>query len=80
MSQLYRLNVSDFAKGAFSAVVAGFVFAVAGLMQTPDFNVFTADWGMILSFGINAAVAAFVGYIGKNFLSDSEGRPLGIGK
>lgn len=79
-SSLFRLNGKDFLKGAVSAVAAALVFTIAGLFAGGNFDLFTADWVSIGQIASNAAVAAFVGYLGKNFTSDSEGRPFGIGK
>lgn len=80
MSQLFKLNGKDFVKGAVSAVSAALVFTIAGLFSGGTFDLFTADWVNIGQMALNAAVAALVGYLGKNFISDSEGRPLGLGK
>lgn len=79
-SNLFRLNLNDFWKGAVSAVAAALVFTIAGLFSGGQFDLFTADWVSIGQMAANAAVAAFVGYISKNFISDSEGRPFGVGK
>ena len=73
---LFKLNVHDFLKGAVSAVVASVIFALAGVAQQPDFNVLLINWNSVF----NAAVGAFLGYLGKNLLSDSQGNVLGIGK
>lgn len=66
---MFRLNMSDVMRGLVTAVVAGCVFAIAGVFQQPGFDLFSADWGAILSMAINAGFAALVGYLGKNFLS-----------
>lgn len=78
MSGLFKLNSSDFLKGAVSAVVAALVFTIAGIFSTPDFNLFAADWSSILQTAVNAAVAAAVGYLGKNLMTDKEGAVLGV--
>lgn len=77
MSEIFRLNVKDFGKGAVTAVVAAVVITLYGVVSQVGFDVFSADWGGVLSSALNAALAAFVGYIGKNFISDSEGKVLG---
>jgi len=79
MSDLFKLNLTDLAKGAVSALIAGFVFALGGLFQSPDFNVFGADWGSILNTAVNAGFAALVGYLGKNLLTSKDGAILGFG-
>ena len=40
-------------------------------------DVFTADWGAILTTAVNAGVAAFVGYMAKNFVTDDGGQVFG---
>lgn len=78
MSNLYKLNQADFLKGAVSAVVAGVVWTIAGTFNQAGFDVFSTDWGMIISSAINAGVAAFVGYLGKQFMTDNEGKVMGV--
>lgn len=77
-SPMYNLNSNDFIKGAITAVFAGVLFAVVGFVQQPDFNVFTTDWSIILSSSVNAAVSAFVGYLGKNLFTDRSGKVFGV--
>lgn len=77
MSNLFRLNLNDLVKGAVTAVVAGFVFTLGGLLQTTGFNLFSANWGEILTTAVNAGFAALVGYLGKNLLTDDKGGVLG---
>lgn len=76
-SKLFSLGKSDFAKGAVSALIAGFIFAVGSAVSQSGFSIFSADWAMILDTALTAGVASFVGYVGKNFLTDSEGTLLG---
>lgn len=77
MSNLYKLNTNDFVKGLVSAVIAALVLSLVTFVNQPDFNVFNADWGAIANSGVKAAIAAFVGYIGKNFVSDGDGKVFG---
>ena len=79
MSALYKLNSNDFVRGAVSAVFAAFFFAIFSVVNQDNFNLFTVDWSAVVGTALNAAVAAFVGYLGKNFTSDSQGNPFGIG-
>lgn len=76
-SKLFKLNGQDFLKGAVSAIFAAVVFALGSVVNQAGFDVFSADWAQVVATMINAALAAFVGYIGKNFISDSEGVPFG---
>lgn len=76
-SAFLRLNTNDFIKGAVTAVFAGVIFAVAGVVSANGFDVFTADWGAIGQLALNAAIAAFVGYLGKKFVTDDQGKVFG---
>lgn len=71
-----KLNLKDLVKGGVSALIAGVVIALAGAMGG-DFNVFTANWGQVLTSAINAGISAFIGYIGKNLLTTTDGKFLG---
>ena len=76
-SELFKLGTNDFIKGLVSAIVAAFVITLYGVVTQAGFNLFTADWGVILNSSLNAGIAAFIGYLGKNFLSDKDGKVLG---
>lgn len=75
--EMFKLGSHDFFKGAITAVFTAVVVMLYGLVTQGDFNVFTADWGRIINDMFNVGMAAFLGYIGKNFLSDDEGKFLG---
>lgn len=81
MSRLLRLNLSDLKKGLItgvaSSIVIGVVVAMAGIVQQPNFDILTVDWASVGHIAVNAGFAAFVGYIGKNLLTDSQGKVLG---
>lgn len=70
---MWKLNVNDFVKGAVTAVLAAAIFAIVGFFQQPGFDIFTADWGAIGGTALNAAVAAMVGYLAKNLITDKQG-------
>lgn len=75
---MFKLQVSDFAKGAVMAVLAGILVAIAGVAQAPGFDLFTLDWGSLVHTVINVAFVAFAAYIAKNFVSDQNGAVLGV--
>ena len=74
---LYKLQSNDFLKGAVVAIFTGFIFSVVGFFQQPGFDIFAADWNTILSSAVNAGVAAFVGYLSKQFVTDADGKIMG---
>ena len=83
MSDLLKLDTNDFVKGAISAVVAAVFMSLYSVLVPADGNLdlFAIEWVPVLKMAFNAAVAAFVGYLGKNFLTDSKGTiHLGIAK
>lgn len=75
MSKLFQLNQSDFVKGAVSAVIAAVFMSLYSVVNPADgnFDLFAIEWLPVLKMAVNAAIAAFVGYAGKNFLTDSNG-------
>ena len=77
MSSFLRLNTKDFSKGAVTAVFVGVLTALYQVFTVAGFDVFSADWGSILSSAFNVAITTFIGYLAKNFLSDSEGKVFG---
>lgn len=74
---MFRLNINDLVKGLSSAVVAAVVISFYGIVNQPGFDLFAVDWQAVLSLALNAGFSALVGYLGKNFLSNEEGRFLG---
>lgn len=74
---MFKLNKSDFAKGAATAVIAAVFMALYSIVTQTGFNLFTTDWNAVFVVAVNSAFAAFVGYMGKNFLSNDQGKVLG---
>lgn len=72
MSKLYTLSLNDFQKGLILAVATAFF----GVMQQffiahgTDFGAY--DWGSI----VNVVILAFMGYLSKNYFTNSEGKIL----
>lgn len=77
-SHLFSLGKSDLVKGVITAVLASVFMTLSGVFSQAGFDVFSADWGAIVNDVLKVAMATFVGYIGKNFFSDSEGDFLGM--
>ena len=73
MSDLFRLGKSDFVKGLIVAILSAVFLSAGKMLQAPDFDFTAINWHEIL----NVAGATFMAYIGKNWLSDKEGRVLG---
>ena len=76
-SELFKIDIQELIRGATYAVVGGFLYGIGTLMTQEGFNVFTANWQMILNTGINAAVTTFVSYISTKLLTDKNGAFLG---
>ena len=76
-SDLYSLKGRDFINSALSAVAVAVVFSLNGVFQQTGFNVFAADWGVILGNAFNVAIIAFVGVLSHQFVQDKNGRTLG---
>ena len=80
MSKLFRLDSADWWQSAVNAVIVAVVVSLAGVFQTPDFNVFAADWMTILPDAFNTGLKAFFGFIGANLLTTKEGNLMGMVK
>lgn len=77
-SHLFSLGKNDFVKGVITAVLASVFMTLSGVFNQAGFDVFSADWAAIVNDVLKVAMATFVGYIGKNFFSDSDGDFLGM--
>ena len=70
MSNLFKVNSVDFAKGLVVVVLTAVLTYIANALQVSGLNL---DWQQVLS----VAIIAGIGYLSKQFLSDSEGKVLG---
>jgi len=77
-SPLFKIGSSDVFKGAVTAVLAAIITVLYGVVSQAGFNVFEADWGVILTNVTQGALTAFIAYLGKNFLSTENGDFLGM--
>ena len=77
MSELYSLRGRDFLNSALSAIAVAVVFSLNGVFQQAGFNLFEANWGVILGDALNVAIIAFVGVLSHQFVQDKNGRTLG---
>lgn len=76
-SEFLKLSKNDIVKGVVTAVFTALVVALGGIVTQPNFDVFTVDWGTVGHLALNASVAAFVAYLSKNLLTNSQGQILG---
>lgn len=76
---VFKLGVPEVVDSITTAVFVAVVVALAGLVSTPGFDLFTADWVGILHNVVNIGFVAFVGQLGNNFASDNSGKVFGIG-
>lgn len=84
-SEMYRVKAYDFAKAIALAIIGAAIIASLSVINTavttPDFNVFTAAWSVILSdaimAGINAAITTAMSYLTVNFFTTKDGRLFG---
>lgn len=73
-----NLKLKDLGDAAINALVAGIVIGLGGVVSQSGFDVFSADWNVILHLVINASFAAFIGSSGKDFLTTSKGNVAGL--
>lgn len=77
MSTLFTLEQKDFVKGLIMTVFTAALTVIVSLVQQPEFSLFNADWVHVGSNVVNVCCIALVGYLAKNFLTDSNGDFLG---
>lgn len=76
-SKFFSVDKSDLGKGFLTAAFAGVIIVVANLVRVDGFSVFHVNWLQLLDNCLSAGVAAGMGYLIKNFFTDSEGTFLG---
>lgn len=76
-SQLFTFSRRDVVRSSMTAIFAGVVMALAGVVSQGNFDIFTADWVGIMHIALNAAAAAFVGSLSKRYVSDQNGKVFG---
>ena len=69
MSDLYRINWSDFWKGLLLALIVAIISFISKFFNIPILETDAVG---------NTAIVAFIGYIIKNFITTKEGRLLGF--
>ena len=74
---LWSIGKSDFINSLFVAIFAAVLVVLAGVFQQPGFNVFEANWGLILKSLINVGLISFVASLSKAFSSDRNDKLLG---
>lgn len=77
MNGIFTLGWNDVTKGLITAVLVGAFLPLSAAIQTPNFNIATANWHQVLVLAVNGAIVGFVGYLAKNLLTDSNGKFLG---
>jgi len=73
MSGFLRLNLGDLSKGLVVAVLVVVLGAIQQALSAHGLDFATYDWAAILDVAWKAAVA----YLGKNLLSNDEGKVFG---
>ena len=72
-SEMFTLKLGDLGRGLAVAILAAVFMQLGTVMNVPGFDFGSFDWGET----IKVAVAAAMGYLGKNFLTDKNGKILG---
>lgn len=76
-SQLYSIDIKDISKALITAFFAGAVTAVYSAFQQAGFDVFSANWHVILSDAFNGGIITLTGYLATKFFSTSDGKVFG---
>ena len=69
MSDLFKLNLKDLAKGLVMAVIG----AVISYFASPTLDLAAIDWNYI----VKVALTVGISYLAKNLATDEQGRFLG---
>ena len=72
---MFSVNWKDVGKGLITAVLAATLSYFLQLLNAPGFSFYGINWADIMRI----AFASGVGYIIKNFLSNSQGQFAGVG-
>ena len=72
-SKLFRVGVRDLGKGLVVAVLSTVFLAFGAALNAENFSFATFDYASLLQ----VAMASGMGYIVKQFITDSEGAILG---
>lgn len=76
LSKLFRLNADDLWRGLYVAIATVVLGALQQMVASHGFDFAHYEWATILDVAWKAGGA----YLMKNFLSDSNGVPLGMAK
>ncbi len=76
-STFLRINLKEVTHGIVNAVVAAIIVGLYGVISTPDFDIFNAPWAEIGRSVLNWGFAAFIGSLGKRFLTTGDNKLLG---
>lgn len=72
-SEMFKVNVSEFFKGALYAVGAAVFMYMADLLKVPGFDYYNIPWSEIL----RVAMSTFMGYVMTKFFSTPDGKVFG---
>ena len=75
-SKLFRVNLGDLGRGLLVAVLSTVFLAFGAALNAENFSFASFDYANLLQ----VAMASGLGYIVKNFISNSEGTILGAEK
>jgi hypothetical protein len=76
-TKMYSIDIKDVSKALVMAVLSGAGMPILAIVQTPGFDITTANWHQIGVLAVNGAVLGFFTYIIKNFFSDENNKIFG---
>lgn len=77
MSELKTLTGNDFVQSLITGVFGAVIVALGGIVSTPGFNVFSANWGQILPNMVNIAIITSISAIVKAYSTGSNNKTFG---
>lgn len=72
-SKLFRINIKDVGRGVLVACLSAVFLKLATALNAPGFSFAEYDWSGLLQ----VALASGMGFIAKEFFTDSQGTILG---
>ena len=73
-SKLFKLDSVDLVHGIVVAIFTAVITYFYGVLNQPGFDFATINWSEV----IRISVSALIGYMGKNFFSDEDGKIGGV--
>lgn len=76
-SKMFAWTKNDLVRSVTTSLFVAIIAVLYGITAQANFDVFTADWGLILHTVINSVFITFIGRMGEKFVTDQNGKVFG---